>query len=170
MKHHPEANKTDYSKSWWVSRWLSSPRWVSERVTLRTLVVTVVVIGWTSGSKSGSSPPWSEHLLEELGVEHSGNSTPSESLEDASVSLKRTLGTFSSGSKEQSQYGLGDTGVLAFRGVGGMIFGYSPDASTGLETLEFSLGQALGSTAWHTGSSATWWITNWAKGFSLSTL
>ena len=128
---------------------------MSERVTLCILVATVVVISWTSGSKSGSSPLGSEHFPEELRVEDSGNSTPSESLEDASVSLKRTLGTFSSGSKERSQYGLRDTGVLTFRGIGGMIFGYSPDASMGLETLEFSLGKVLGSTAWCTGSSAT---------------
>ena len=102
--------------------------------------------GGTSGS-SGTS----KHSPEELGVEHSGKSTPSESLEEASVSLKRTLGTFTGDSKEQSRYGLGDTCVLTFRGIGEMIFENSPDASTGLEALEDLVGEVLGSTAWCTG-------------------
>ena len=46
-------------------------------------------------------------------------------------------------------------GVLTFRGVVGMIFGYSPDASMELEALEYSVGKVLGSTAWHMGSAAT---------------
>ena len=88
-------------------------------------------------------------------MEHSRNSTPSESLEKASVSLKRTLGIFMGDSKERSRYGLGDTTVLTFRGIGGMIFGNSPDASMGLEALEYPVGKVLGSTAWCTGSVAT---------------
>ena len=104
--------------------------------------------GGTTGL-SGTSGT-SKHSPEELGVEHSRKSTPSESLEEASVSLKRTLGTFMGDSKERSQYGLGDTAVLTCRGIGEMIFGNSPGTSTGLETLEYPVGEVLESTAWHT--------------------
>ena len=153
MKHHPETN---YSKSWKVSRGLPSLHQVRECVTLHILVAAAVVISWTLGLKSGSPPLWLEHFSEELGVGDSWNSTPSESLVDSSVSLKRTLGTFFGSSREWSRYGFGDTGVLTFWGVGGMIFGYSPDISPGLETFEFPFGNVLQSTAWCTGSSATW--------------
>ena len=154
MKYHPETN---YSKAWEVFRWLPSPRRVSEHVTLRMLVATVVVTSWTSSSKSGSPPLWSEHFSEGLGVGDSWNSTPSESPVDASVSLKRTLGTFFGDSKKQSRYGFGDTSVLTFWGIGGMIFGHSPDVLMD-ERLICMVGiliyrilcLSLGCDSWHT--------------------
>ena len=168
MKYHLEMN---YSKAWGVFRWLPSPRRVSECVTLCMLVAAVVVTSWTSSLKSGSPPLWSEHFSEGLGVGDSWNSTPIRVTGRCISVFKKNPGHIHSATPRNRVDTVLETPVFSpSEALEEWYLDILQMYLTGLETFEFSFGKVLWSTVWCTGSSATRWIINWAKGFSLSTL